>query len=117
CALPIFNAVANYIFMYGALGVPAMGAVGTGWGTAVTLWLMAGIMAWAVCRVPQVRDLRLFAALGRPQPRAWLQTLRLGLPVGVTIFLEAGLFGVVGLLMALFSPTAVAAYQVAANFA
>ncbi|HLQ86369.1 MAG TPA: MATE family efflux transporter [Salinisphaeraceae bacterium] len=110
------NIPANYVFMYGALGLPALGAVGAGYGTAVALWLMAAGMIACVYGVPQVRALRLFAALGWPQPRAWLSTLRLGLPVGVTIFLEAGLFGVLGLLMALFGGTAVAAYQVAANF-
>src|SRR5699024_2342921 len=68
------------------------------------------------CRLRYVRDLNLSSALTRPRPREWVQTLRLGIPVGVTLFLEAGLFGMLGLLMALFSSTAVAAYQVAANF-
>lgn len=112
----VINVLANYVFMYGALGVPAMGAVGAGWSTALALWLMAAAMLWCVQRDPQVRRLRLFSALGRPQLGQWVQTLRLGVPVGVTIFLEAGLFGVLGLLMALFGGTAVAAYQVAANF-
>src|SRR5699024_1289984 len=37
----VINALANYVFIYGLFGVPAMGAVGAGWGTTVTFWLMA----------------------------------------------------------------------------
>lgn len=112
----LVNAVMDYALMYGALGLPELGAVGTGWATASTLWLMAAAMAVCALRVRPVRRLRVFAALGRPAPRAWYETLRIGIPIGVTIFLEAGLFGALGLLMALFGGTAVAAYQVAANF-
>lgn len=110
------NMAANAVFMYGLFGLPALGAVGAGWGTTVTFWLMAAIMLWMACRLPYVRTLHLPAALTRPRPGEWMQTLRLGIPVGVTLFLEAGLFGMLGLLMAMFSTTAVAAYQVAANF-
>lgn len=113
----LINLLADYVFMYGPLGLPALGAVGAGWGTTVTFWLMAAIMLGLAGRLRSVRELNLFAALGRPRPREWGQTLRLGLPVGVTLLLEAGLFGMLGLLMALFSSTAVAAYQIAANFA
>ncbi len=112
----VVNIAANYVLMYGAFGLPELGAVGTGWATALTLWLMAGVMALCTLWDAPVRRLHVFAALGRPAPSQWGQTLRLGIPVGVTIFLEAGLFGALGLLMALFGGTAVAAYQIAANF-
>ncbi len=110
------NIAANYVLMYGALGLPALGAIGTGWATTLSLWLMAGAMALCTLWDGPVRRLYIFAALGRPAPSQWWQTLRLGIPVGVTIFLEGGLFGVLGLLMASFGGTAVAAYQIAANF-
>ena len=32
----VFNIFLNYVFMFGKLGVPAMGAVGAGWATAAT---------------------------------------------------------------------------------
>jgi len=34
------NILGNYIFMYGKLGFPALGAVGTGWATALVHWVM-----------------------------------------------------------------------------
>lgn len=54
---------------------------------------------------------------GRPA-RAYtsLETLRVGLPIGASIFMEASLFGTIGLLMARFGDVAVAAHQVAINF-
>lgn len=110
------NALGNYVFMYGMSVVPALGAVGAGWGTALAFWAMAIAMAWFARRVDDMRGLGLWRALLAPRLDIWWQTLRLGVPVGVTLFLEAGLFGLLGLLMALFGGTAVAAYQIAANF-
>lgn len=112
----VTNAAANYVFMYGMLGMPAMGAVGAGWGTAVAFWSMAVAMLWCAYRMPAICQLQWRAANTVPSLRSWWQTLYLGVPVGVAMFFEAGLFGMLGLLMALFGGTAVAAYQVAANF-
>ena len=39
-AATVTNIGANYVFMYGKLGFPAMGAVGCGWASAVVMWLM-----------------------------------------------------------------------------
>ncbi|HCS26171.1 MAG TPA: MATE family efflux transporter, partial [Spongiibacteraceae bacterium] len=38
------NIPANYIFIYGKLGVPAMGGVGCGWATTLVLWFMASAL-------------------------------------------------------------------------
>ena len=46
CALAL-NIPINYVFIYGHLGVPAMGGVGCGWATAIVMWFMAlGMVAW-----------------------------------------------------------------------
>ena len=41
------NIPLNYIFIYGHLGVPAMGGVGCGWATALSMWAMViGLAVW-----------------------------------------------------------------------
>ena len=39
------NIAANYVFMFGHLGFPAMGAIGTGWATALVQWVLFACMA------------------------------------------------------------------------
>lgn len=111
-----FNAGANYVLMYGAFGAPALGAEGCGWATALTLWLMGLGLGAFVTRHRAYKSVALFRRLEPPHPRTWLETLRVGLPIGASIFMEASLFGAVGLLMAQFGGAAVAAHQIAINF-
>ncbi len=112
----ILNAGANYVLMYGTFGAPRLGAEGCGWATALTLWSMALGLGTFVVRNRGYRGLNL-STRGRP-PRSYasLETLRVGLPIGASIFMEASLFGTVGLLMAQFGDVAVAAHQVSINF-
>jgi multidrug resistance protein, MATE family len=112
----LVNAAADYVLMYGAFGAPALGAEGCGWATALTLWVMALGLTWFVTRNEAYCDLDLLSAWQRPRARNWLETLRVGLPIGISIFMEASLFATVGLLMAQFGAAAVAAHQVAINF-
>ena len=76
----LFNVLANWVLIYGALGFPAMGIVGAGTATALTRAFMLGMLAWVVLRgglladgwVPWSRD-----AIAR---RGVLEVLGLGWP-------------------------------------
>jgi len=111
------NIAGNWILMYGHFGLPALGAVGCGWASAVTMWVMALAMAGWIGAGRRYGAIRLYA---RPEPlRGALiaDLLRVGLPAGVTIFLEAGLFATVALLMGWMGTATVAAHQIAINYA
>lgn len=112
----LLNACANYVLVYGTFGAPALGAEGCGWATAFTLWSMALCLGAFVMRDRAYSQLRLFDKLEMPRPLAWLESLQVGIPIGASIFMEASLFGTVGLLMAAFGSAAVAGHQVAINF-
>ncbi len=112
----ILNAGANYVLMYGAFGAPRLGAEGCGWATALTFWSIALGLGTFVARNRGYQGLNLSAHGPPPRLRASLETLRVGLPIGASIFMEASLFGAAGLLMAQFGDVAVAAHQVAINF-
>jgi len=113
----IANVPGNYVLMYGALGNPAMGAVGAGWSSALVLTLTAVAMLVYVATRPRYRPYRLFARPQRPDPAELLPLLRLGLPIALVTVLEVGLFTAVGLLMGSLGAIAVAAHQVAINYA
>lgn len=111
------NIAGNYVLMYGALGAPALGAVGCGWASAITMWAMAAVMAFTLARGRAYRRIAVFVRCERPRPATLAELARIGVPAGVAIFLEAALFGSAALLMGWMGTIAVAAHQIAINYA
>ena len=110
------NIPANYVLMFGHLGFPKLGAVGCGYASSLTQWLQfAGILAYARLH-SRYRPARLFQPLRRPHWPTLDRLLRLGLPIGASVFVEGSLFATVALLMGTLGATAAAAHQVAINF-
>jgi MATE family multidrug resistance protein len=107
----------GYVLMYGRLGVPALGALGSGIATSVVLWLEMLGFALYVARHPNYRDLHLRAGLAWPRPKVIAELLRIGGPMAVTLLAEGGLFVAVALVIATLGETVVASHQVALNVA
>ena len=66
----VSNVIGCYVFMYGKLGFPALGAVGTGVSNALVMWIMFAVMLSYVRRhrvVPAARTVRAFRLAGRPR--------------------------------------------------
>ncbi|MBI5710682.1 MAG: MATE family efflux transporter [Candidatus Eisenbacteria bacterium] len=111
----LLNAALGWMFIFGKLGCPALGAVGAGLAATCGRWGMAlGLLAiaWRELSprlVPLRRESIALAPLGR--------MLRLGIPIGVQIQLEIGVFGVIALLMGRLGTVAMASHQVAINIA
>lgn len=109
------NVVLNWILIFGKFGFPAMGAVGSGWASSLSRWVMGILLlgaGWPVLRRYLVPFRKESLAL-RPLARM----VALGAPIGFQILLEFGAFGTAGLLMGLLGTVAVAAHQVALNLA
>ena len=112
----VANVGLNYVFMYGALGAPALGGIGCGLATAIVDWLSLVAMQGLMLYRRRLRPLALFAGLQRPTREATAEFFAVGVPIGGMLTFEAGFFGVTGLLMARFGDDAAAAHQVAINF-
>jgi MATE family multidrug resistance protein len=109
------NVFFNWVLIFGNLGSPAMGAVGSGWATAFSRWFMLLALvaiAWPLIR-PYVRPLCPDAF----DLRALMGMCRLGAPIGVQFFLEFGVFGAIGILMGTLGTIPMASHQVAINLA
>ncbi|MCH9008021.1 MATE family efflux transporter [candidate division KSB1 bacterium] len=113
----LFNIVGNYVFMYGHLGFRAMGAVGTGWATALVQWIMFACMLAFTLRKKSDREFNIFRGLHLPHWSIQKEILRVGVPNGVSIGIEVSLFAVVALIMGSLGIKTVAAHQVTINFA
>ena len=87
----VFNVGANYVLIFGALGVPAMGARGSGLASTLAFTLGALIALAVVCRRGGV--LRLHAEALPIDLGLARRVLRIGLPAAIEqCFLQAGFF-------------------------
>lgn len=111
------NIFANYAFMYGNFGMPALGAVGCGVATALVQTLISVVLLVYVVVYRRFRIYHLLSRLEGPHPRALIELMRIGLPAAGAFLLEGGMFSLVGLLMGTLGATAVAAHQIVVNFA
>ncbi|WP_412068530.1 MATE family efflux transporter [Rubrivirga sp. IMCC43871] len=112
------NAGLNYVLMFGKLGAPAMGMVGTGWSSALTMTVMTVALA-IVVRRGELGRFRVFAGLRTPDPATLAALFRLGWPIGVGFGMEAGLFTAATFMVGTLPDheVALAAHQVALNAA
>jgi MATE family multidrug resistance protein len=109
------NVLLNYLWIYGKLGFPALGVLGSAWATLVCRWLMGAmllVLGWRHL-APHLRQLATEVFAIRPM----LKLLKLGVPVGAQMFLEWAAFGTVAFLMGAFGTVQVAAHQIAINLA
>ncbi len=106
-----------YVLLYGRLGFPTMGAGGIGLATAIVLWLET--LAFLVYLVVHrgYAAYALFAKFEWPNLHDVGELLRIGVPMGVTVFMEAGLFIATTLAMGTLGADTVASHQVALNVA
>ncbi|MBR8660967.1 MULTISPECIES: MATE family efflux transporter [Brevibacillus] len=115
-SLPI-NVALNYLLIFGKFGFPRLGGVGAGVASAITYWCITLISLYVVHRVQPFTEYRMFSRMFRLSLPAWKELLRLGVPIGFSIFFEVSIFAAVTLLMSQFNTVTIAAHQAAMNFA
>ncbi|WP_449285575.1 MATE family efflux transporter [Marinobacter sp. PE14] len=111
----LINLPMNYIFIYGKLGLPAMGGVGCGWATSISNGVAAAALLVYLNRSRVYRQFHLIADWVKPDLAGMRYILGIGVPIGFTIFVEASLFSVIALFLAPLGPVVVAGHQIALN--
>ena len=111
----LLKALFNWLFIYGRLGLPEMGAAGAGLSTALVAWLCLAAGLWDVLRD---RGFALFRLrLGRPQWQPLKELLRLGLPMGGSYLVEVSAFTFMALLVARDGTYVLGGHQIMSNLA
>jgi MATE family multidrug resistance protein len=105
----------DWIMIYGKFGFPAMGAEGSGIANALALWLQLLAFAAYLKYGKRFRDLDLFARMERPDWHAIRHLLWIGVPMAVTLLMEAGLFVISALLISRLGTVAIDGHQIAIN--
>jgi MATE family multidrug resistance protein len=111
------NVIGNWIFMYGKLGAPALGAVGCGVSTAISMWLMFLAMFLHVRMHRAYRPFNFFARIDRPDWTVIRELVRIGAPISGSILAEGGLFVAAALMMGSMGAVTAAGHQIALNYA
>ena len=113
----VFNAVVNYGLIFGRLGLPELGLVGAGIGSALANLIMFLGMALVVLTHRRFRRYRLFGRFWRADWSRFREVWRLGLPIAVTLALEITIFNAAVFLMGLIGPDSIAAHAIAIQLA
>ncbi|MFP8965319.1 MATE family efflux transporter [Pokkaliibacter sp. CJK22405] len=111
CNIPL-----NYLFIYGGLGIEPMGGAGCGWATGIVMWIMLITLATYVTLAPRYKDFELLRHWTAPKFEPIKDLLKLGVPIGIAIFMESSLFAIIALLLTPLGETVVASHQVTLNF-
>lgn len=103
------NAVLNWIFIWGHLGVPALGLTGSGIAT-----LIARTVAVSIIALWLRRETRVPGALERGRFR---ELLKMGVPAAISLLFESGAFAAAMLMMGWLGAVPLAAHQIALSCA
>jgi MATE family, multidrug efflux pump len=110
------NAFCNWVLVFGHLGFPALGLIGSGYATlSARVFAVLAIALW-------LRYSRHFVRLREASSSGWerarfAKLLRLGVPAGVMLLFETGAFGVSALMMGWLGAVPLAAHQLAVSCA
>jgi len=112
----ICNVFLNYVLMFGHFGAPALGVVGCGYASAISMWLVMFALAGHVLVSRHYRPFHIFSRIAPPRLDVFKEIISLGMPIAITITAEAGLFSAVSILMGTRGTEITAAHQIAINF-
>ena len=112
----IINVPANYVFIYGEFGAPALGGAGCGLATAIVYWAMfIGMLVYCLAS-KKLKVAPLWHKMYWPNLNAIKGILMLGVPIAMSLLFEVSLFSVVAIILAPFGANVVASHQIAINF-
>ncbi len=108
------NALLDWLFIFGGLGLAPMGAEGAAIATSIVRYLMLFGLAGYVLALKDRRALGLFER-STETAAAVRKLFRIGLPLALSRALEAGAFSALTLIAGLLGVVALAGYQITLN--
>jgi len=111
----IINAAGNWLLIYGKLGAPAMGAVGSGWSTAWARIYLAAVLVGYLLWYDRKHRTDLLRTPIQPDLMRIRRLIALGLPAAMQITLEIGVFALVTALIGRLGAVSLASHQIALN--
>ncbi|AKG72931.1 multidrug resistance protein, MATE family [Salinicoccus halodurans] len=115
-SLPL-NVFFNYSLIFGNFGFPELGGIGAGYATAITYWLIFLIAVFMTFKVEVLAAFKLFRKVTGPSLDVMRYHLKIGVPIGILLFVETSIFSLMTLLIGImFTTDIIAANQIVLNF-
>jgi MATE family multidrug resistance protein len=111
------NAVLGYGLIFGHFGLPAWGLFGGGLASSIVWTVMTLLLALVIVTDRQFRRFHLFGRFWKPDFPRYKRMWLLGLPIGLAMGFEGGVFSAAAYLMGLIDAESVAAHAVALQIA
>ena len=111
CNIPL-----NYVLIFGKFGFPQLGGVGCGYATAVVMWVMLITGVFYLRHSAVFSPLKLFQGWQKPAVERQRTLLKLGVPIGFSLLIEASMFCVLALLLAPQGENVIAANQITISY-
>jgi len=113
----LVNIFGNWVLIYGHLGLPAMGTVGSSWSTVISRAYMAGLLALAIFYYDHRHQTGLRDASPRPHMGRIRDLLSLGFPAATQLGVEVAVFSAATALVAKLGAIPLASHEIALNTA
>lgn len=113
----ILNALLGYGLIFGHFGLPRLGIFGGGLASSIVWSLLTVLLAIVIVADRQFRRFHLFGRFWRPDWPRYRRLWKLGLPIGLAMGFEGGVFSAAAYLMGLINAESVAAHAVALQIA
>jgi len=113
----ILNAILAYVLIFGHFGLPRLELRGAAIATGlVNLFMFAALLGYVLTH-RKFKRFHVMARFFKPDWGHFREILRVGLPIGLTVAAEVGLFSVAAILMGRLGTNEVAAHAVALQLA
>ena len=105
----------NALFLYGGMGIPAMGGPGCALASMIISWVWFIAGAAILMRNPAYQPFEIFTQFSPPNRTRLWALIRLGVPMGLTYLIEITSFTLMAIFIARLGTVVLAGHQIAAN--
>ncbi len=113
----LLNIPLDLIFVYGWFGAPKLGGVGCGIATTIVSFLMMVSILVYISFSKNYKRTQPFSKFSKPSLDTTKEVLKLGLPIGLGIFIELSMFSGAAIILSVLGEIVVASHSVAINIA